>query len=216
MHHYKNGLANARWSHGVDDHGYRLRPADDKNSRPRSNTMASPRTRKSISKSHSISSFFNMPSATSSITWIGQHLQSRSPSVQGPRVTSPNENVLDVTVGAETASDCTLGTPDTSSSSADSELSSLAWTDPSDGLVFWQGRDQKESSNRHQRLCSLGGDEDKNKTPMPKRTLQVDTRLAQKQCRQAQVKQDASDARISPRGEMPLFFVPPAQSRGVH
>lgn len=214
VHHYQKGLANARWSHNTDEYGAKLRSPEQKEYRPRSNTLASAPKRKSISKSHSISSFFNMPSATSSITWIGQHLHTRSPSVQGPRISSPIHDVLEVTIGPETGSNYTLGTPDTSGSSANSQSSSLAWADPSDEMVFWQVKDQAKG-NRHQRLCSLGGDDDKDKTPMPQRTLQVDTRLAQKQYKQAQAKRDVPDSRVSPRGEMPLFFVPPNQARSV-
>jgi hypothetical protein len=215
VHHYKSGLANARWSHNGEHDNNKLKPTNHKHSRPRSSTLAANPLRKSVSKSQSISSFFNMPSATSSLTWIGQHLHSRSPSVQGPNISSPNDNALTVMIGPDTASNSIIGTPNTSSSSASSGGSSLAWTDPSEGLVFWQEGDRSKAGTRHQRLCSLGGDDDKDKTPMPKRTLQIDTRLAQKQYRQAHVKQDPPNLRASPRGEMPLFFVPPTQARGV-
>jgi hypothetical protein len=209
VHHYQNGLHDLATN--------QRDPIDSaKENRPRSSTLSPGRHRRGLGKSQSISSFFGMPSATSSIGWIGQHILSRPPSERGAvSSAAAGTGGLDVVVAADTASTNTVVTPSTAASTASSTSEAMAWTDPSDGLVFWQeGADQsRRDAPHHQRLCSLGEENDVKKTPVAKRTLQVDTRLAQTEFRQPRRKRDSVDLRASPRGEMPLFFVPPGQVR---
>lgn len=209
VHHYQKGL---------HDMATAQRDYTDlaKENRPRSSTLSPGLHRRGLGKSQSISSFFGMPSATSSIGWIGQHILSRPPSEREASCpVKAGTGGLDVVVAADTASTNTVATPSTAASTDSSTSGAMAWTDPSDGLVFWQeGSEQpRRDAPHHQRLCSLGEENDVKKTPVAKRTLQVDTRLAQTEFRQPRRKKDSVDLRASPRGEMPLFFVPPGQVR---
>lgn len=207
VHHYQKGL------HDLSKNE-RDRTDSAKENRPHSRTLSPGFHRRGLGKSQSISSFFGMPSATSSIGWIGQHILSRPPSErEASSSAAAGTGGLDVAVAADTASTNTVATPSTAASNASSASEAMAWTDPSDGLVFWQvGTEQpRRDAPHHQRLCSLGEENDVKKTPVAKRTLQVDTRLAQTEFRQPRRKGDSIDLRVSPRGEMPLFFVPPGQ-----
>jgi len=209
VHHYQKGLRDV-------DTAQRDHADSAKENRPRSSTLSPGLHRRGLGKSQSISSFFGMPSATSSIGWIGQHILSRPPSErESSSSAKAGTGGLDVVVAADTASTNTVVTPSTAASTASSTSGAMAWTDPSDGLVFWQeGVEQsRRDAPHHQRLCSLGEASDVKKTPVAKRTLQVDTRLAQTEFRQPRRKKDSMDLRASPRGEMPLFFVPPGQVR---
>jgi hypothetical protein len=209
VHHYQKGLRETGWLKSSTTHNVK-----GKENGPRSSALSGGfYRRKGLGKSQSISSFINSPSATTSITWIGQHLASRFSSEQAVE----SKGGLDVTVGSETTSTNVVSTPSTPASTASSGSEPVAWMDPSDGLVFWQnsGR-QRGVLPHHNRLCSLGENSDVDKTPMAKRILQVDTRLAQAGFKQARSKRDSLDSRASPRGgDMPLFYIPPGHAREV-